>query len=159
MVHKTSLGILIIYCISFGTLLLILISALGALCCGDKVYIFLAPIFVLIIIVASFSGITNLILFIILLVNYYKGNSTGDFLDFYEECLDNDKKLYLKDAYNRLDKLNSNFSAFVVLNIFGIFLNNISSCCKKKINPCEEFFFQNEAKKRKRTQRKTFENE
>ena len=132
MVHKTSLGILIIYCISFGTLLLILISALGALCCGNKAYVFLAPLLVLIIIVALFSGITNLILFIILLVNYYKGNSTGDFLDFYEECLDNDKKLYLKDAYNRLDKLNSNFSAFVVLNIFGILLNNISSCCKKK---------------------------
>ena len=36
------------------------------------------------------------------------------------------------DAYNRLDKLNSNFTAFVVLIILGIILNTISSCREKK---------------------------
>ena len=132
MVHKTSLGILIIICISFGASILLVISVFGALCCENKAFIILAPSLVIMTLVTLFSGITNTILLIILLVNYYKGNSTGDFLDFYEKCLDNDKKPYLMDAYNRLDKLNSNFTAFVVLNILGIILNTISSCREKK---------------------------
>ena len=132
MVHKTSLGILIIICISFGASILLVISVFGALCCENKAFIILAPSLVIMKLVTLFSGITNTILLIILLVNYYKGNSTGDFLDFYEKCLDNDKKPYLMDAYNRLDKLNSNFTAFVVLNILGIILNTISSCREKK---------------------------
>ena len=132
MVHKTSLGILIIICISFGASILLVISVFGALCCENKAFIILAPSLVIMTLVTLFSGITNTILLIILLVNYYKGNSTGDFLDFYEKCLDNDKKPYLMDAYNRLDKLNSNFTAFVVSNILGIILNTISSCREKK---------------------------
>ena len=132
MVHKTSLGILIIICISFGASILLVISVFGVLCCENKAFIILAPSLVIMKLVTLFSGITNTILLIILLVNYYKGNSTGDFLDFYEKCLDNDKKPYLMDAYNRLDKLNSNFTAFVVLNILGIILNTISSCREKK---------------------------
>ena len=131
-VHKTSLGILIIICISFGASILLVISVFGVLCCENKAFIILAPSLVIMTLVTLFSGITNTILLIILLVNYYKGNSTGDFLDFYEKCLDSDKKPYLMDAYNRLDKLNSNFTAFIVLNILGIILNIISSCNEKK---------------------------
>ena len=131
-VHKTSLGILIIICISFGASILLVISVFGVLCCENKAFIILAPSLVIMTLVTLFSGITNTILLIILLVNYYKGNSTGDFLDFYEKCLDSDKKPYLMDAYNRLDKLNSNFTAFIVLNILGALLNIISSCNEKK---------------------------
>ena len=116
MVHKTSLGLLIIMCINIGISILILISLL------DIIFILSLGIITL---VDKFLGIIKLILLIILLVNYYKGNSTGEFLDFYEKCLDSDKKPYLMDAYNRLDKLNSNFTVFVALNILVFIMNTI----------------------------------
>ena len=132
MVHKMSFGILIINCLNFGIIIIILIFSLGALCCGKKVFLILAPLFIVMIIVALLSSITNLVLFIIMMVNYYKGDTTGEFLGFYEKCLDKDIKPSLEDTYNRLDKLNKIFTAFVVLNFIGIFLNSLSSCCKKK---------------------------
>ena len=116
MVHKTSLGLLIIMCINIGISILVVISLLD---------ISFIPSLEIIAPADLFLGIIRLILLIILLVNYYKGNSTGEFLDFYEKCLDSDKKPYLMDAYNRLDKLNSNFTIFVVLNILVIILNTI----------------------------------
>lgn len=116
MVHKTSLGLLIIMCINIGISILVVISLLD---------ISFIPSLEIIAPADLFLGIIKLILLIILLVNYYKGNSTGEFLDFYEKCLDSDKKPYLMDAYNRLDKLNSNFTIFVVLNILVIILNTI----------------------------------
>lgn len=136
MVHKMALGILIIYCAVLGVTVLVLFAAFGVICCGECALAILLPCLPIILIVVIFSGITNLVLFIILMVNYYKGNTTGEFLDYYNNCMSGNKYQYmhtdLKDIFEVLDTLDSNVTAFVVLNFFGIFLNWISSCFNKK---------------------------
>ena len=131
-VRKMALGILIIYCILFGCILIVLFATLGAMCCGECAFVILLPFLPVIILSGIFSGIVNLILFIIMMVNYYKGYTTGEFLEYYNDCLDNDDKEIFKGIYNKLNKLHSNFTAFVVLNFVGIFLNTVSSCLNKK---------------------------
>ena len=131
-VRKMALGILIIYCILFGCTIIVLIATLGVICCGECALVILLPFFPVILLSGIFSGIVNLVLFIIMMVNYYKGYTTGEFLEYYNDCLDSDGKEIFKGIYNKLNKLHSNFTAFVVLNFVGIFLNNVSSCLNRK---------------------------
>ena len=120
MVYKMALGILIIYCAVLGVSVLVIIATFGALCCGECALALLLPCLPVIFIVVIFSGITNLVLFIIMMVNYYKGNTTGEFLDYYNNCLKDNKFKDLRDdikpTFDELDGLDSNFTAFVVLN-------------------------------------------
>ena len=136
MVYKMALGILIIYIAVLGVTVLVLFAAFGTICCGECALAILLPFLPVIFIVVLFSGITNLVLFIIMMVNYYRGNTTGEFLDFYTNCMNDDKyhdmKEDLKDTFEKLDDLDSNFTAFVVLNFIGIFVNWLSSCFNKK---------------------------
>lgn len=129
MVYKMALGILIIYCAVLGVSVLVIIATFGALCCGECALALLLPCLPVIFIVVIFSGITNLVLFIIMMVNYYKGNTTGEFLDYYNNCLTNQEiiKNLIKPTFDELDGLDSNFTAFVVLNFIGIFLNWVTS--------------------------------
>ena len=131
-VHKMALGLLIIYCIFSGLLILIVISSFGILyfedCCGKC----LASLIILMLFISIFASIPSLVLFIIMMVNYYKGLTTGDFLDYYKDCLDDDLKKPLESTYNKLHDLNKYFTAFVVLYFIEVFLNKISSCLKKK---------------------------
>lgn len=129
MVYKMALGILIIYCAVLGVSVLVIIATFGALCCGECALALLLPCLPVIFIVVIFSGITNLVLFIIMMVNYYKGNTTGEFLDYYNNCLIKDSpiKKDIESTFNELDGLDSNFTAFVVLNFIGIFLNWVTS--------------------------------
>ena len=136
MVYKMALGILIIYVAVLGVTVLVLFAAFGTICCGECALAILLPFLPVIFIVVLFSGITNLVLFIIMMVNYYKGNTTGEFLDYYNNCMSDSKykDMYedLKDTFEKLDDLDSNFTAFVVLNFIGIFVNWLSSCFNKK---------------------------
>ena len=136
MVYKMALGILIIYIAVLGVTVLVLFAAFGTICCGECALAILLPFLPVIFIVALFSGITNLVLFIIMMVNYYKGNTTGEFLDYYNNCMSHptykDMHEDLKDTFEKLDDLDSNFTAFVVLNFIGIFVNWLSSCFNKK---------------------------
>ena len=136
MVYKMALGILIIYIAVLGVTVLVLFAAFGTICCGECALAILLPFLPVIFIVALFSGITNLVLFIIMMVNYYKGNTTGEFLDYYNNCMSDpkykDMHEDLKDTFEKLDDLDSNFTAFVVLNFIGIFVNWLSSCFNKK---------------------------
>ena len=136
MVYKMALGILIIYIAVLGVTVLVLFAAFGTICCGECALAILLPFLPVIFIVALFSGITNLVLFIIMMVNYYKGNTTGEFLDYYHNCMSDstykDMHEDLKDTFEKLDDLDSNFTAFVVLNFIGIFVNWLSSCFNKK---------------------------
>ena len=131
-VHKMALGLLIIYCIVFGLLILMLISSFGILCRNDCCNKLLAALIILTLVVGILAAIPSLVLLIIMLVNYYKGLTTGDFLDYYKDCLDDDFKKPLESTYNKLHDLNKNFTAFVVLYFIDVFLNKISSCLKKK---------------------------
>ena len=130
-IHKMALGILIIYCISLGTFILMLISIISVAFCEDCAKCLLVSLLPIIILVTLFSGIVNLVLFIIMMVNYYKGYTTGDFLDYYKDCLDDDDKTILEPINKKLKKLNSHFIAFVILNFVEMALNLISYILNK----------------------------
>ena len=131
-IHKMALGILIIYCISLGLLILIFCSAFGFICCKDCCEITLGIFGILLFIVNILGAIANLVLVIIMMVNYYKGYTTGDFLAYYKDCLNNDLKLQLESTYNKLDDLNKFFISFIVLYFVEMFLNRVVSCLNKK---------------------------
>ena len=62
----------------------------------------------------------TIVLFIIMIVKYYKGN-TGEFLDFYEDCLKGeDKVMNLQKAYKKMNNINKYMTAFVCLFSFHI---------------------------------------
>ena len=63
---------------------------------------------------------TNIILFIIMIVKYYKGK-TGEFLDFYEDCLKGEDKLMdIQNTYKKMNNLNKYMLAFVIINFIHI---------------------------------------
>ena len=64
----------------------------------------------------------------IMLVKYYKGRTTGEFLDFYEDCLDAEEKSSLENTYNKLDDINKDMTVFVALNFVQLGLSMIESC-------------------------------
>ena len=128
MVHKMALGLLVIVIAVLCVIGLGLLTVICTACCGEGALAILVPFLPCIICVAAFSGIVNLVLFIILMVNYYKGRTTGDFLDYYNKCADDGQKQLLKTTFEELDSLDSNMTAFVVLNFIGMFFNIISSC-------------------------------
>lgn len=129
MVHKMSLGILIIHVAVLGSFVLILFSAIGVICCGECVAVLILPCIPIILIVILGSGIANLVLLIIMMVNYYQGYTTGDLIDYYNECVpanekDSWKLLYKIDDLISLDK---NMTALVVLIFIGMALNCLVS--------------------------------
>ena len=131
-VHKMALGIIIINCCVLGSGIIIILAVLCNAIFGEKcasVFIACLPIAIIVI---ALSGIVNLVLFIIMMVNYYKGNTTGEFLDYYEDCLENDEKTEIKNIYDKLNNLHKCFTAFVCLNFIGIFLNGLGSIFRKK---------------------------
>ena len=134
-VNKMALGILIIYACILGVVVLMTFVGISVLCCGEKAAIIILPCLPCIFIIILGSGIADLVLHIILMVNYYKGRTNGDFLDYYNKCIKDDKlKQKLRPTYETLDNLNSNVTAFVVLNFIGIALNYVASCFSKQNN-------------------------
>ena len=134
-VNKMALGILIIYACILGVVVLMIFVAMSVLCCGEKAAIIILPCLPCIFIITLGSGIADLVLHIILMVYYYKGRTNGDFLDYYNKCLPaGTEKEKLRPTYESLDNLNSNVTAFVVLNFVGIALNYVASCCSKQNN-------------------------
>ena len=127
-VHKVALGILILLIANLVSVALSVLLALGSICFGENVLRLIAPFAVCIVPVVSLSGLVNFILFIILLVNYYKGTTTGEFLDYWNICLNETERQYLKDPYDKLHSLHSVMTAFVVLNFIPLGLSFIGFC-------------------------------
>ena len=136
-VNNMALGILIIYCIILGMLFLSFVLGCGAICCPEQILgllMLLSPIFF---ILGLVIGVGDLVLHIILMVYYYKGRGTGEFLDYYNDskCMSEERKIMTDDvrkAYDKLDHIDSEMTAFVALNFIGIALNYLSSFCSKK---------------------------
>ena len=127
MVHKMALGLLIVIILVFAAIILMVIGAIGELCCEGGAAI-IAPCIICIICIALFSGLVNFILFIILMVNYYKGKTTGEFLDYYNKCqLSEKERNVLRPTFEKLDHIDSMMTAFVTLNFIQMFLNCIGS--------------------------------
>ena len=91
-VRKMALGILIVLCLVGFSVFITLMTQVGIIICGEKDALIILPFFICIICICLFAGLTNFILFMIMLVKYYKGRTTGEFLDFYEDCLDAEEK-------------------------------------------------------------------
>jgi len=129
MVHKMTLGLIIVLCAVGASIVLTVIAEVGKVCCGEGAALIIAPCAICIICVALFAGLTNFVLFIILMVNYYKGTTNGEFLDYYNTCLrDSEKPEPLVNTYNDLHSLDKTMTAFVTLNFIGMGLNCIASC-------------------------------
>jgi len=144
-VHKVALGILILLIANLVSVALSVLLAFGSICFGKNVLLLITPFAVCIVPVVSSSGLVNFILFIILLVNYYKGTTTGEFLDYWNICLNESERNFLKDPYDKLHSLHSVMTAFVVLNFIPLGLSFIGfclGCCnsekKQEINNQEE---------------------
>lgn len=127
MVNKMALGILIVLCCVLASVALTLIAAVGSLCCGEGAALIIAPCALCIICVCLFAGLVNFILFIILMVNYYKGTTTGEFLDYYNSCMNSQEQAVFKKIFEELDSLDSNMTAFVTLNFIQMALSCISN--------------------------------
>ena len=129
MVNKMALGILIVLALFLGSVALTLLTEIGQLCCAEGALALLASCAICIICILLFSGLTNFVLFIILMVNYYKGKTTGEFLDFYNQCLEGqEEKSQLKETFDKLNDTDSYMTAFVAINFISLFLNCITSC-------------------------------
>ena len=125
-----ALGILIIYCCILGVIALLIISLIclcvsqeGGLCC-------LVTCLPIILIVVIGSGIADLVLFIIMLVNFYKGKTTGDFIEFMNECNYSDRISY-SSVVSELETMKGYMTAFVALNSIGIFFNYLGAILNK----------------------------
>ena len=129
-VHKVALGILILLIANLVSVALSVLLAFGSICFGENVLKLIAPFAVCIVPVVSSSGLVNFILFIILLVNYYKGTTTGEFLDYWNICLNETERQFLKDPYDKLHSLHSVMTAFVVLNFIPLGLSFIAICLR-----------------------------
>ena len=128
MVHKMTLGILIVLCAVGASVVLTVIAEVGKLCCGEGADLIIAPCAMCIMCINVFDGLTNFILFIILIVNYYKGTTVGEFLDFYNTCLSVEEKKPLESTFTELNSLDSIMTAFVTLNFIGMGLFLIIAC-------------------------------
>ena len=127
-VHKMALGIIVVLSALGFSVLISLITQIGVIICGEKAALIIAPFLLCIICVGLFAGLTNFILFMIMLVKYYKGKTTGEFLDFYEDCLDEQGKSNLEETYDKLHDMNKYMTVFVALNFIQLGLNLLESC-------------------------------
>ena len=127
-VHKMALGIVVVLSALGISLFITVIAQIGNIFCGEKALLIIAPFAICIICVGLFAGLTNFILFMIMLVKYYKGKTTGEFLDFYEDCLDEEEQIDLEKTYNKLHDMNKYMTAFVALNFIQMGFNLFESC-------------------------------
>ena len=136
-VSKMALGILIIYCCILGVIAIIFFSLIGACFCGEGalcLFVACAPCIYIIVIC---SGLADLVLFIIMLVKFYKGRTTGEFIEFYNDCSFTNKDEYL-GVYNNLKKIRAYMTTFIVLNSIGIFFNYLGVILDKISSHDEE---------------------
>ena len=126
-----ALGILIIYCCILGVIALLFFMLICVCVCQEKAACILLTCAPVILIVVICSGVADLVLFIIMLVNFYKGRTAGEFLDFYDECNYAYKKS-LTVAADKIRTLRGQMTAFVVLNSIGIVFNYLGAFLNKK---------------------------
>ena len=127
-IHSMIVGLLALIIITFGVLALMLFlscgAACGQICCGEGAFLILVPCIPVIIIVAFGSGITNLVLFIILLVRYY-GGDTRTYVEFLE-CKNVNRSKF-SDKFKDIEELKTDFTIFMILHIIYLILNFCSS--------------------------------
>lgn len=130
-VSRMALGILIIFCCILAIIVLLFIMVICiCLCpaCAPCIVLGCLPIIFFVVIG---SGLVDLVIFIIMLVNFYKGFTAGEFLDFYNDCVHSFKE-ELFTAAGKISTLKGNMTALVVLNSIGIVFNYIGAFLNRK---------------------------
>ena len=122
MIHKMALGLLILLIIALCIFGLLIISGLFSICCGEAALVILLPFMPCIIVYALGSGITELVLFIILCVNYGNGD-ISEYVEFLD-CAGVNKAAFEK--YSVIKDVKETYTPFMILYI--IFL--VLSCCQ-----------------------------
>ena len=128
-IHNMALGLLILVIIGLGIVVLMLITGCGALCLGECAVLCLVPFLPVIILFNIGAGVTNLILFIILSVNYF-GGDTSTYIDFLD-C-NGVKKDKFNEKFEKVENLKNVFVTFFVLNIIYLVLGGFNSAANKK---------------------------
>ena len=74
----------------------------------------------------AIGGLAEFVCVIILIVNFYSGTTTGEFLDWYENCnIIEPYKTGLKGAYKTLDEVYSYMIALIILTFAQMIFNGI----------------------------------
>ena len=123
-IHEMAMGLIGVVVISFAVVILYIFLSCGTICYGEKAAFLTLPCVPVIAIINFGSGITNLVLFIILCVRYYGGdtNKYVEFLDCY-----NVNKNKFSEKFKDIEELKSDFTVFMVLCIIYLVLNFCSS--------------------------------
>ena len=126
-VHRMALGILICMGIILGFDIILNLSSL----CSDTRGEIFKGCSGCNTIISFFGGIAEFVLVIILLVNFYKGRTTGEFLDWYENCEESGafkKNPYFNEIYEELNKIYGHMTAWIILNFASFGLSCILGC-------------------------------
>ena len=127
-IHKMALGLLILVIIGFAIIILLFIAGCGSLCLGDCAYLCIAPCLPCFILFILFGNLVNLILFIILSVNYFKGD-TSTYVDFLE-CSHVKEGVFNDHFGEGIQDLKGVFIPYFILNIIYL----VASCCSGAAN-------------------------
>ena len=82
--------------------------------------------------ISAVGGLAEFVLVIILLVNFYKGRTTGEFLDYHDYCTipssykDN---FYFNEAYDKMKKVYTYMTALIIMNFASFGLTCVLTCC------------------------------
>ncbi len=119
-VHKMAKGILIVLIILSICVYLVI---LPLFCCE----LIIVSLVLLTFCVYALSLIINFVFFIVMIANYYSGE-TGKFLDFYDDCLeDEEKSMDLQNTYKEMNEISKYMMAFLVINIIHIGLQIVDA--------------------------------
>ena len=130
-VHKMALGLLVIIGCTLASLFIIDLILFSSFCCQEGAVAMLIGCSCCIITVFVFGGTADLVCLIIMLVNFYKGNTTGTFMDYYEKCNESlpFKNGDFKELYEKLSNVYSLMAAFIALNFVQMAFNYVGLCC------------------------------
>lgn len=126
-IHKMALGLLILVIIGFAIIILLFIAGCGSLCFGDCAYLCLVPCLPCFILFILLGNLVNLVLFIILSVNYFKGD-TSTYVDFLG-C-SGVKREKFNSYFEDVENLKGVFIPYFILNIIYL----VASCCSGAAN-------------------------
>lgn len=125
MINKMALGLIILAIIGFAIIFVICCSACSVLCCGEFGAVFLVIFLPIIILFGIGASFTELVLFIILCVNYNDSN-ISDYVEFLN-CGNINRKAF--DSYSAIENVYSNYTPFMVLYIIFFVINCLQHYC------------------------------
>ena len=123
-IHAIVTGLIIVVILSLAVIILITFIRFGSIFCGENAVLLIIPCLPCILIISYGSGITNLVLFIILLVKYYDGE-TRTYVEFLECKIVNRNQF--SEKFRDIEELKLNFTVFMTLHVIYSILNFIIS--------------------------------